>query len=388
MSRIPGFYKLDRAARRAALERVSGRALGEVEVQALVDGVDHDLLDGFVENVVGAFPLPLGVAVNFLVDGRDVLVPMVVEESSVVAAASNMARLVRPAGGFVTSVLEDRMIGQVQLLDVDPGAAALAIEARRSEIIALANSLDPTLVSLGGGCEDLEIRRVSDYLVVHLIVNTRDAMGANTVNTMCEGLAPSFEAWTGGRVALRILSNLADRRRFEARCLVAFEELDVGERPGRLVAERIAEAARFAWDDPYRATTHNKGIMNGVDPVVIATGNDWRAVEAGAHAFAARSGQYRALSTWTVQEDGLHGRLELPLQVGTVGGVTRLHPLARFSLRLMGVERASDLARVVVAVGLAQNLGALRALATEGIQRGHMRLHEANVALANELERS
>ena len=388
MSRIPGFYKLDRAGRRAALERVSGRPLNEAEAKALIDGVDHDLLDGFVENVVGAFPLPLGVAVNFVVDGRDVLVPMVVEESSVVAAASNMARLVRPTGGFVTAVLEDRMIGQVQIFHEDPDAAAAAIEARRDEIVATANALNPTLTSIGGGCEDLEIRRVADCLVLHLVVNTCDAMGANIVNTMCEALAPSIESWTGGRVGLRILSNLADRRRFEARCRVAFDDLQVGDRPGRLVAERIAEAARFAWHDPYRAATHNKGIMNGVDPVVIATGNDWRAVEAGAHAFAARSGQYRALSTWKVLDDGLHGRLELPLQVGTVGGVTRLHPLARFSLRLMGVERAQELARIVAAVGLAQNLGALRALATEGIQRGHMRLHEANVAMATELEGS
>ena len=388
MSRIPGFYKLDRAARRLALEQVSGQPLSEGELAALVDGVDHDLLDGFVENVVGAFPLPLGVAVNFAVDGRDVLVPMVVEESSVVAAASNMARLVRPTGGFQTAVLEDRMIGQVQLLEVDVDRAAAIIEGKRAQILQDANSLDSRLVALGGGCEDVEVRRVGDGLVVHLIVNTLDAMGANAVNTMCEALAPSLEAWTGGRVGLRILSNLADRRRFEATCRVSFDALDVGDRPGRLVAERIAEAAQFAWDDPYRAATHNKGIMNGVDPVVIATGNDWRAVEAGAHAFAARSGQYRALSTWTVRDDGLHGRLELPMQVGIVGGVTRLHPLARFSLRLMGVERAQDLARIAVAVGLAQNLGALRALATEGIQKGHMRLHQANLALADALEGS
>lgn len=386
MSRIPGFYKLDRVQRRAALESVTGRALSEAETQALVHGVDHDLLDRFVENVVGGFPLPLGVAVNFTVDGRDVLVPMVVEESSVVAAASNMARLVRRTGGFTTAVLEDRMIGQIQLLDVDPDVAVPALEARRDAIIARANTFDPKLVELGGGCEDVEVRRVSDYVVVHLLVNTLDAMGANAVNTMAEGLAAPIEGWTGGRVALRILSNLADRRRFEARCRVEFDALDVGDRPGRLVAERIAEAARFAHDDPYRAATHNKGIMNGIDPVVLATGNDWRAIEAGAHAFAARSGQYRSLSEWTVREDGLHGRLELPLQLGIVGGVTRLHPLARFSLRLMGVERARDLARATVAVGLAQNLGALRALATEGIQKGHMRLHQANLALSEGLD--
>ena len=391
-SRIPGFYKLTPPERRAVLEAVLGEPLSAPEHRALVDGVEPELLDGFIENVVGAFPLPLGVAVNFVVDGRELLVPMVVEESSVVAAASNMARLVRATGGFRTAVLEDLMIGQVQLLGVaDPEAATRAIVARTDEVIARANDLDPRLVALGGGCAGLEVRTLEapsgPMVVVHLLVNCLDAMGANAVNTMCEALAPDLARWAGGRPGLRILSNLADRRRFEARCVVPLDALRVGDQPGEAVAAAIASAAEFAEVDPYRATTHNKGIMNGVDPIVIATGNDWRAIEAGAHAFASRSGRYTSLSSWTLQDDGLHGRLELPLQLGIVGGVTRLHPLARVSLRLLGARTAQDLSRTVVAVGLAQNLGALRALATEGIQRGHMRLHQRNLTLAEELDR-
>ena len=391
-SRIPGFYRLSMEERLRVLRAAAGLAPDELGLDELGRGADVALLDHFVENVIGGFSLPLGVAVNFVVDDRDVLVPMAVEESSVVAAASNMARLARETGGFQTEVLEDLMIGQVQITGVeDLEAAVAAIESRRDEIVERGNQLDPRLVEAGGGCEGFELRPFSaeetggsPNLVVHLLVHCVDAMGANAVNTMCEALAPDLARWAGGRVGLRILSNLADRRRFVARCRIRPADIAVGELPGDEVVRRIVEAAEFARWDPYRAATHNKGIMNGVDPVVIATGNDWRAVEAGAHAFAARDGQYRSLSRWSQDSNGdLLGELELPLQVGTLGGVTRLHPVARFSLRLLGTGSASDLARVIASVGLAQNLAALRALATEGIQKGHMRLHQRNVELAS-----
>lgn len=394
-SRIRGFYKLDREQRRRVVTEFAQAAGLDVDPAAVVEPVDQDLLDRFVENVIGAYTLPLGVAANFTVDGRDLLVPMVVEESSVVAAASNMARLVRAAGGFTTAVLEDLMIGQVQLTDVpDLAAAVAAIEAHKAELIAAANVDDSTLVKLGGGCKDIEVRTFSaadtdgdgDVVVVHFLVDCRDAMGANTVNRTCETLAPRLGELTGGTPRLRILSNLADRRRVEACCRVHVGDLAFDGRDGSEVVDGVVSAARFAHYDPYRAATHNKGIMNGVDSVVLATGNDWRAMEAGAHAFAARDGRYRSLSTWTKDPEtgDLLGRLELPVQVGIVGGVTALHPAARFALGLMGVERASDLARILAAVGLSQNLGALRALSTEGINRGHMRLHQSNLELASE----
>ena len=395
-SRIRGFYKLDVAQRRAVVAAFAELAEGDPGLAALDAGVDPALLDAFVENVVGPFPLPLGIAANFVIDGRDVLVPMAVEESSVVAAASNMARLARPAGGFTTEMVEDLMIGQVQLRQVpDVAAAQAAIAAEEADLIEAARALDSTLVSLGGGCKGIEVRHIpadltdgdGDVLVVHFLVDCRDAMGANAVNTICERLAPRLAELSGGTVGLRILSNLADRRRVRASCRVAAESLAFDGRDGGSVADAIVAAARFAQYDPYRAATHNKGIMNGVDPVVIATGNDWRAVEAGAHAWAARDGQYRSLSRWWRDDDGaLCGSLELPLQVGMVGGVTRLHPLATFSLALLRVETGAELARVIAAVGLAQNLGALRALATEGIQKGHMRLHQRNLELAKGTE--
>lgn len=390
-SRIPGFYKLSVEERLRVLHATSGLAEDEGRSAALSSGADVGLLDQFVENVIGGFSLPLGIAVNFVVDGQDVLIPMAVEESSVVAAASNMARLARNTGGFKTETLEDLMIGQVQISDVpDLEAAVAAVASRRDEIIRRANALDPRLVAAGGGCRDIELRPFSasqtgstNNLVVHLLVDTVDAMGANAVNTMCESLAPDLACWAGGKSGLRILSNLADRRRYSAECRIRPDDIAVGELSGTEVVRRIVAAAEFAIWDPYRATTHNKGIMNGIDPVVIATGNDWRAVEAGAHSFAAKGGQYRSMSRWWLDERGdLCGRLELPMQVGILGGVTRLHPMARFSLQLMGVEKASRLARIILSVGLAQNLGALRALATEGIQKGHMRLHQRNMELA------
>jgi hydroxymethylglutaryl-CoA reductase len=321
-----------------------------------------------------------------------VLVPMVIEEPSVVAGASFAARLARPAGGFRAETTEPLMIGQIQVLDLkDPGGAANAVVAQRDRLIALANRVDPVVVSLHGGARDVEVRIIEEspvgpMLAVHLIYDCRDAMGANMVNTACEALAPLVAELTGGRVNLRILSNLADRRLARASCVIPANELETPEVPGPRVAERIVEAFALAAVDPYRAATHNKGIMNGIDAVVIATGNDWRAIEAGAHAYAARSGRYSSLSTWSLGSHAgdvaLVGSLELPLAVGTVGGATRVHPAARLALQIIGTRSARELAEVIAAVGLAQNLAAIRALATEGIQRGHMALHARQVAIA------
>ena len=391
-SRLKGFYKLSLAERRKVISAFAGVSGDHAGIRALNHGVDPGLLDAFIENVVGAFPLPLGIAANFVVDGRDVLVPMAVEESSVVAAASNMARLARRTGGFVTELVGEQMIGQVQLRHVpDLARAVAAIEDAADQLIGVARSVDSTLIKLGGGCEALEVRAFPEdqtggdgnVVVVHLLVDCRDAMGANAVNSICERLAPALLELTGGEPGLRILSNLADRRRVRTSCRIAFEDLAFNGHEGTDVADAIVSAARFATYDPYRAATHNKGIMNGVDPVLIATGNDWRAVEAGAHAWAARDGNYRSLSRWWRDANGdLCGELELPMQVGTVGGVTRLHPLARLSLAILDSVSAGDLARIMASVGLAQNLGALRALATEGIQKGHMRLHRRKLVLA------
>jgi hydroxymethylglutaryl-CoA reductase len=339
--------------------------------------------------VVGLHSLPLGIAVNFSVNGRDVLVPMVVEEPSVVAGASFTAKLARAGGGFRASTTAPEMIGQLQVLDVvDPWSARFDLLAARDELLAMADEIDPVIVNLGGGARDLEVRvfeqtPVGAMLVVHLVFDCRDAMGANAVNTVCETLAPRIEQITGGRVLLRILSNLANRRLARARCTVPVETLTSGEFAGAQVAQGIIEAWAFAAADPYRAATHNKGIMNGVDAVVIATGNDWRAIEAGAHAYAARSGRYTSLSTWARDGAGdLVGTLEMPLAVGIVGGATRVHPTAQVALKILGVQTSRELAEIIVSVGLAQNLAALRALATEGIQQGHMRLHARQVAIA------
>jgi hydroxymethylglutaryl-CoA reductase len=342
-----------------------------------------------VENVVGTYALPLGVATNFVVNGVDVLVPMVIEEPSVVAGASFAARLARAGGGFQAETTGSLMIGQMQVLEVADSAGAVArVLAAKQQLLDLANSTDPVIVSLHGGARDVEVRTFADspvgpLLVVHLVYDCRDAMGANMVNTACEALAPLVETLTGGRVNLRSLSNLADRRLVRARCRVPAAALETADYPGTLVAQRIVEAYALAAVDPYRAATHNKGIMNGIDAVVLATGNDWRAIEAGAHAYAARSGSYRSLSAWEVDAAGnLHGSLELPLAVGTVGGATRVHPTAQTALRILGVKSAQQLAEIVASVGLAQNLAAIRALATEGIQRGHMALHARQIAIA------
>ncbi len=342
-----------------------------------------------IENVVGVFGLPLGIAANFQINGRDVLIPMAVEEPSVVAGASFMAKLVREGGGFRTRSTEPEMIGQIQVLDLpDLQSAAASIMAHRNELLDIAACCDKTIVSLGGGPRDIQVRLlrntpVGPMLVVHLIFDCRDAMGANMVNTACEQLSAPITNLTGGRVGLRILSNLADRRLARAECRVPAQALAFEGYSGERVVRGIVEAWAMAAVDPYRAATHNKGIMNGIDPVVIATGNDWRAVEAGAHAYAARSGQYTSLTEWRQADDGsLIGALEMPMAVGMVGGTTRAHPAAQVSLKILQARSAKELAEIIVAVGLAQNLAALRALATEGIQKGHMALHARQIAIA------
>lgn len=390
-SRLPGFYKLSLEGRARALGGATGLSPEELAALTSEVGLTAETADSMIENVIGTFALPLGVAANFVVNGREVLVPMAIEEASVVAGASFMAKLVREGGGFHASTDEPLMIGQIQLLDIEPNrletASAVVLE-RKDEILRTADEVNPVIVELGGGARDLELRSFPEspagaMLVVHLIYDTRDAMGANAVNSAAERIAPMLQELTGGRAHLRILSNLADRRLARARCRVPTRALAFREFSGAQVRDGIVEAWAFAELDPYRAATHNKGIMNGIDAVVIATGNDWRAVEAGAHAYAARSGTYRPLSRWWVDEGGeLAGELELPLAVGAVGGATRVHPGARASLALMAVEKATELSEVIVSVGLAQNLAALRALASEGIQRGHMNLHARQVAIA------
>jgi hydroxymethylglutaryl-CoA reductase len=342
-----------------------------------------------IENVVGVHALPLGIAANFSINDRDYLIPMAIEEPSVVAAASFMAKIVRDAGGFRTCSTEPVMIGQIQVLDLpDPWSARFDLLCQRERLLDLANETDPVVVSLGGGARGLEVHvhattPAGPMLVIHLLYDCRDAMGANTVNTAAEALTPLVEEITGGRVHLRILSNLADRRLAYAKCVIPPEMLAHGGYSGEQVVQGIVEAGAFAAVDPYRATTHNKGIMNGVDAVALACGQDWRAIEAGAHAYAAREGRYVPLSTWTRdREENLVGTLELPLAVGTVGGATRVHPGAKVALKILGVQSARELAEVMAAVGLAQNLGALRALSTEGIQRGHMALHARQLAMA------
>jgi len=342
-----------------------------------------------IENVIGTFSLPLGIARNFRVNGRDIPIPMVVEEPSIVAGASFMAKLALGNGGFFAHSTAPEMIGQIQVLDLDdPPSARMKLLAHEDALLAEAAEVDLILMKLGGGPKDLEVRIIEEspigpFLVVHLIYDVRDAMGANAVNTAVERLALTIEGITKGRVLLRILTNLADRRLARAWVTIRTQDLAFDNFSGEEVRDGIIEAWSFAVSDPYRAATHNKGIMNGVDPIVIATGNDWRAIEAGAHAYAARFSTYTSLSTWGKDAKGdLVGTLEMPMAVGTVGGATHVHPAAEANLRMMGIQSASELAEVIVAVGLAQNLAALRALATEGIQRGHMSLHARQVAIA------
>ena len=388
-SRIPGFYRLGLAERLRRLAQAVRLDRANAAQLAPPGGLSLEQADHMVENVVGLFGLPLGVALNFVVNGREVVVPMAIEEPSVIAGASYMAKLARAGGGFTARADDPLMIAQIQLLDLpDLQAARQAVLQARERLLAEADRVDPVLKGLGGGARELQVRLLEDtpagpMLVVHLLMDTRDAMGANAVNTAAERLAPLLAQITGGRPLLRILSNLADRRLARARCAIPAAALAFGDFSGQQVRDRVVEAWAFAAADPYRAATHNKGIMNGVDAVLIATGNDWRAVEAGAHAYAARQGRYTSLSTWSVGPAGeLVGELEMPLAVGIVGGATRVHPTAQACLAIMGIQSARELAEIIVSVGLAQNLAALRALATEGIQRGHMSLHARQVALA------
>jgi len=387
-SRIPNFRALTPAQRLAHIAQAAALTDDEVALLAQPGALGVERANGMVENVIGTFELPLGVAGNFTMNGRDYLVPMAVEEPSVVAAASFMAKLAREGGGFEASSTGPLMRAQVQVIGItDPYGARLALLRARDEILAVANSRDKVLIGLGGGCRDIEVHVFGDtprgaMVVMHLIVDVRDAMGANTVNTMAEAVSPLVEKLTGGTVRLRILSNLADLRLSRARVRLAPSVLATRERSGEEVVEGVIDAYTFAAIDPYRAATHNKGIMNGIDPVIVATGNDWRAVEAGAHAYACRSGRYTSLTTWEKDAGGaLVGTIEMPMPVGLVGGATKTHPLARLALKILDVKSAQELGEVAVAVGLAQNLGALRALATEGIQRGHMALHARNIAL-------
>lgn len=387
-SRLDGFRRFEPKDRLATLTKMAGLSSSDQIALGGIDALPVELANGMIENVIGKFEIPLGVATNFTVNGRDYLVPMAVEEPSVVAAASYMAKIARGCGGFSSSSTRPIMRAQVQILGLaDPHGARMRILESADALIALANSRDKVLIGLGGGCTEIEVHIFDDtpigpMVVLHLLVDVRDAMGANTVNTMAEMVAPKVEEITGGNVRLRILSNLADKRLVRARVSITPAALSTETLDGAEVARGITEACALAIVDPYRATTHNKGIMNGIDPVVIATGNDWRAVEAGAHAWAARSGRYTSLSRWEVASSGnLIGTLELPMALGIVGGATKTHPAAQAALRLMGVTSATKLAEVTVAVGLAQNMAALRALSTEGIQKGHMALHARNIAI-------
>ncbi|NDV86552.1 hydroxymethylglutaryl-CoA reductase, degradative [Aurantimonas aggregata] len=387
-SRLEGYRNKTPEQRLAMLAEATGLADSDIAIFGQSGALDPVRANGMIENVVGTFQLPLGIATNFTINGRDYLVPMVVEEPSVVAAASYMARIARDNGGFQTSSTAPVMRAQVQLVGItDPYGARSKLLAAREQILAIANSRDALLIKLGGGCKDIEVHVFPQtargpMVVLHLLVDVRDAMGANAVNTMAEAVAPTVAELTGGIVRLRILSNLADQRLARARVRVPEQALATKEYSGRRMIDGILEAYELAVIDPYRAATHNKGIMNGIDPVILATGNDWRAIEAGAHAYAARSGSYTSLSTWEVDSQGaLIGTIEMPMAVGLVGGATKTHPAAQAALRVLGVKTAQELAEVAVAVGLAQNMAALRALATEGIQRGHMALHARNIAI-------
>lgn len=381
-SRIGGFHKLSVAQRIERVAQFAGLAEEDQAQLSQTGNLPVETADHMIENFVGTMNIPMGVATNLRIDGRDRLVPMATEESSVVAAVCNAARQCYDAGGFVTSMSGTQMIAQIQLSGVsDPQHARVRILERREEIRSICDACDPVLVKLGGGFRDLEVRvldtRGGVMVITHLIVDTRDAMGANAVNTMAEKLAPYIAQWTSGTTNLRILSNLADRRLARARCVWPLDAIGGAE-----VRDAMLSAYHFADADPYRAATHNKGIMNGVSAVVLATGNDTRAVEAGAHAFAARTGRYASLTAWEATANGdLAGTIELPMAVGLVGGATKVHPTARLGLKILGVNTAEELARIIAAVGLAQNFSALKALATTGIQRGHMALHAQNIAM-------
>jgi len=381
-SRIPGFYKLSVKERMEIVKEFAGLTDEEASLLQSTGSLSLELADRMIENVVGAIPIPLGIAVNFLINGKDYLIPMAIEETSVVAAASYGAKMTRSKGGIFTDSTEPVMIGQIQVVKVkDPYRARMAILESKDEILEKANEQDPMLVSVGGGAKDVRAKVIHTIrgamVIAELLVDCRDAMGANAVNTMAEAVAPMIEKITGGKVLLRIISNLATERLARAWTVVDKEEVG-----GEEVVDGIVDAYAFAAADPYRAATHNKGILNGIIAVALATCNDHRAIEAGAHAYAARSGHYSPLSVWEKNEDGdLVGSIELPLAVGIIGGATKVHPVAKIALKILGVKTARELSEVMAAVGLAQNLAALRALAHEGIQRGHMSLHARNIAI-------
>jgi hydroxymethylglutaryl-CoA reductase len=389
-SRLSGFHKLGVAERLGTVSRMY--RLTPDETHAISGGapLTSDLANTMIENAIGVFGLPLGLGLNLQVNGRDYVVPMAVEEPSVIAAVSFAAKIARESGGFTAEADDPIMIGQVQVTNFgDPTEASKKLVAQKEQLLALANSFHPNMQTRGGGAKDVEVRilpapegpRGEPLLIVHLLVDTQEAMGANLINTMAEGIAPLVEQITGGKVYLRILSNLCDRRLARSSCRIPVTALADFDMSGESIAEGIVQASRFAVADPYRATTHNKGIMNGVDSVAIATGQDWRAIEAGAHAFAARDGQYRPLSTWVLEEAHLVGRIELPLAIGTVGGPIRIHPQVQAAMKVLRTTSARELAMVMASVGLAQNFAAVRALGSVGIQKGHMAMHARCVAV-------
>jgi len=387
-SRIGGFYRLTVDERRRKLAEALELNGAEVEALNAADALPLDVADIMVENAVGTFALPFGVALNFRVNERDHVIPMVVEEPSVIAAASNAALVARAGGGFVAEADPGAMIGQIQLVDVpDPGAAVERIGAARARLLATAEELTPGLCRRGAGPRDVEVRLVrasggETMVIVHVLLDTGDAMGANAVNSLVEALAPMVAEIAGGTTCLRILSNLADHRLARAAVRIPFSALERDGLDGAEVAQRMLYAYEFAANDPYRAATHNKGIMNGIDAVAVATGNDWRAIEAGAHPYACRDGKYASLTTWEIDDGHLVGTIELPMAVSTVGPLVESHPRVRLAMRMLNVPGARELGGIMAAVGLASNLGAMRALATEGIQKGHMALHARAVSHA------
>ncbi len=387
-SRLKGLYNQSFEARLAIIAQKTGLTDEEKETLSSAMGLGLERANHMIENTIGLYALPMGIAANFIINDREVLIPMVIEEPSVVAGASLAAKLARKSGGFIAHSDDPLMIGQIQLVNVpNPQAARLAVLEAREELLEIADAVDPVLVKLGGGARDIQARiletATETMVIVHLLYDVRDAMGANAVNSACEHLAPKLEALSHGQAFLKILSNLADKRLARARVSIPEAALAFDQFLGEEVAEGIEKAWAFASADPYRAATHNKGIMNGIDAVAVASGNDWRAIEAGAHAYAARNGQYTSLSTWKRDGNGnLIGTLELPLALGIIGGATRVHPAARIVLKILRVQTAQELAEIIVCVGLAQNLAALRELATEGIQKGHMTLHARQVAIA------
>jgi hydroxymethylglutaryl-CoA reductase len=381
-SLIPGFYKLSLEERLQRVKEFANLTDEETGQLKKPSSLPLDMADRMIENVIGTIPMPFGIGVNFLINNRDFLIPMAIEEPSVVAAASYAAKMARDGGGFHTSSTQPIMVGQIQIVGVkDPNAAKMRVIQSKDEILNKANDQDPVLLSAGGGAKDLDAKIINTtqgpMLIVELQVDCRDAMGANAVNTMAEAVAPMIERVTGGRVYLRIISNLATKRLVRAWCVVPKKSIG-----GEEVVDGIVNAYAFAAADPYRAATHNKGILNGIIAVILATCNDHRAIEAGAHAYAVKNGNYTSLSTWEKNENGdLVGSVELPMAVGLIGGAVRTHPIAKIAVKILGVKTANEFGEVLAAVGLAQNLGALRALSHEGIQRGHMSLHARNIAV-------